>query len=156
MKHFCNSTESSANIKRFLFCCKFRYLQNGLSAVCWVHNLNRKWSKKQTWKLIFFLFSMFASPKNASCFFYIYFCARNIKPAAAMPMSSSLMLLDAPDDVFISPQLSTVFGQDKTLKHPVNDCVLSDLCVCVDSNFTSVSVLFMFCFCFSQFRVDPT
>jgi hypothetical protein len=73
-----------------------------------------------------------------------------------MPMSSSLMLLDAPDDVFISPQLSTVFGQDKTLKHPVNDCVLSDLCVCVDSNFTSVSVLFMFCFCFSQFRVDPT
>jgi hypothetical protein len=65
------------------------------------------------------------------------------------------MLLEAPDDVFNSPELSTVFGQDRALKHPVNDCVLSDLCVCVDSSFTFVPVLFMFCFCFSFVWTPP-
>ena len=66
-----------------------------------------------------------------------------------MPMSSSLMLLDAPDDLFNSPQLSIVFGQDKTLKHPVNDCVLSDLCVWIVA-----SLLFLFCLCFVSVSVS--
>jgi len=70
---------------------------------------------------------MFASPKNASCFFYIYiFLGEEYNTSRG---HADVLIFNAPDDVFTLPQLSTVFGQDKTLKHPVNDCVLSDLCV---------------------------
>ena len=103
-------------------------------------------STEETCKLIFFAYSMLASPKNAS-FIYI-FDARIIKPASHAYVFTNFILFEAPHDVSTSLQLSTDCEQDKTPKRLENVCVLSDVCVCV---WTLVSVLFPFClflFCF--------
>ena len=103
-------------------------------------------STEETCKLIFFAYSMLASPKNAS-FIYI-FDARIIKPASHAYVFTNFILFEAPHDVSTSLQLSTDCEQDKTPKRLENVCVLSDVCVCVDISFSFVSVLFVsFLFC---------
>ena len=46
----------------------------------------RNWSTKGACKIIFFVYSVLASPKNASYFSVDIFDARSIKPAAVMRM----------------------------------------------------------------------
>jgi hypothetical protein len=78
---FWNSTESrrrSVKIKSFLFCCKFHYLQAVLSAVGTFRRAEDvdltagMWSTGETCKFIFFVCLMFATPKNAPGFIYLF------------------------------------------------------------------------------------
>ena len=154
MKHFCNSTKSHhwlVKIKRFLFCCKFHYLPTVLSAV-WTFQIvlwtwiltTQKWSMEETCKLIFCLPNTGLTQKFHLFFPFDIFDVRNIKPAAAMHMSS-FIFLEAPHDIFTSLQLSTECVQDRTLKHLDKMSVFCQMCVCGQFHcwFCSVSVLLL-------------
>jgi hypothetical protein len=56
-----------------------------------------------------------------------------------------IVFLEAPHNVLTSLQLSAECGQNRSLKHLANVCVLSG--VCVDGSFTFLFVLFLFCLC---------
>ena len=102
---------------------------------------------EETCKLVFFVYSILASPKHVSCFFFFFniLYAGNIQPVAARRMSTLLRFLWSPHYVFTSLPLSADCGQDKTLEHAENVYVLSDV-------WAVVSFLFLFCFC--QCSVD--
>ena len=99
----------------------------------------RKWSTEEACKLIFFLlfvttnapvqiinnkkyvhkklifsFPRYWSHTKTPLIFFLYFYARNIKPAAAMRMSSSSASYSPKLHTMCSPQLSADCGQDGT------------------------------------------
>jgi hypothetical protein len=105
-----------------------------------------KWNTEETCKIFFFVYLILASPKNASCFFYI-FDARSIKPAVAMRMSSSsfFIFLEATLDVLLQCSCPLTVDRQNTEMSRKRQHFVG--CVCVDSSFTFVSLPFLFCVC---------
>ena len=107
---------------------------------------------EETCKLIFFVYSVLAPPKNASCFLMYFWCEEyKASHSHAQVLINFFIFLEARHDVFTSLHLSTDCEQDKTPKRLENVCVLSDICVCghkFQFCFRFVSFFFMCCFCF--------
>jgi len=110
---------------------------------------------------IFCLFSVgLAPPKKPLVFKFRYFLCEEHKASQshAYVLVVFFTFLEVPHKVFTSLLLSTDSGQDKTLTHVKNVCILS--CVCVwgggDNCFNFVSFLFCFCLVFvSSLRTRP-
>ena len=95
----------------------------------------RRWGMEETCQLILSVYTVLTAPKNASCFSFDIFDARNKKPAAAMRIRIVVFSihLEGPHDVVTSLQLwtgQTTITCRKCLRFVGCVCVCVCVCVC--------------------------